>query len=289
MGTILRVGLTGGIGSGKSTVAALLDGPGFMIIDADRLGHAVLDEDEQARRELVEALGEEILDAAGRIDRGRLGKLVFADAAARERLERIVHPRIRAAEEDRVDAWGVPTGIAVTEAALLVETGGRERYDALVVVTADPEVRIDRLQRRGLSRAESERRMAAQLDDEGARRGGRLRDRQQRQQRLHRRAGRRPSADAARPAGVGRSGLSHREIDAGVTPHRDTGDGVVLSGVHRAKLVEQPARHCRRSGGTAAEFGSVLEHGALEPGHQFVGLLTQLPEIHDDGDPVEPL
>lgn len=166
MARILRVGLTGGIGSGKSTVAALLDGPGFLIIDADRLGHAVLDEDEAVRRELVDALGNEILDAAGRIDRARLGKLVFGDAGARVRLEQIVHPRIRAAEEERVTAWGVASGIAVTEAALLVETGGRERYDALIVVTADPEVRIARLKRRGMSRAESERRMAAQIGDD---------------------------------------------------------------------------------------------------------------------------
>ncbi|NKB87991.1 MAG: dephospho-CoA kinase [Acidobacteria bacterium] len=166
MSQILRVGLTGGIGAGKSSVATLLDGPGFLIIDADRLGHTVLRDDEEVRAELVGALGEEILDSAGRIERARLGALVFAEPRARERLEQVLHPRIRATEEDRVASWGVTEGVAVTEAALLVETGGHERYDRLVVVTASPETRISRLAGRGLTTEDARRRMAAQLPDE---------------------------------------------------------------------------------------------------------------------------
>ncbi len=163
--TILRVGLTGNIGAGKSTVAGLLDGPNFMIVDADRIGHGVLEDDDEARKQIVELLGAEILDATGRIDRTLLGRLVFADPAARELLEAIVHPRIRTAEEARIAEWGVRQGIAVTEAALLVETGGHERYDRLVVVSAPPRERVARLAVRGMSKTDAEARMAAQMAD----------------------------------------------------------------------------------------------------------------------------
>ena len=162
-GTILRVGLTGNIGAGKSTVAGLLDGPGFMVVDADRLGHSVLDDDENARAQIVGELGVEILDATGRIDRALLGALVFADPTARRRLEAILHPRIRTTEEERVAHWGVNRGVAVTEAALLVETGGHERYHRLVVVSAPRQTRIERLAIRGMNQADAERRMAAQM------------------------------------------------------------------------------------------------------------------------------
>jgi len=162
--TTLRVGLTGNIGAGKSTVAGLLDGPGFMIIDADRLGHMVLEEDE-ARDQIATQLGTGILDATGRIDRRLLGQLVFGDPAARKQLEAIVHPRIRAAEAARVDAWGMREGVAITEAALLVETGGRDRYHRLVVVSAPARARIARLAARGMSKTDVEQRMAAQMPD----------------------------------------------------------------------------------------------------------------------------
>ncbi len=163
--TTLRVGLTGNIGAGKSTVAGLFDGPGFLIIDADRLGHLVLEEDDEAREQIVAQLGMGILDATGRIDRALLGQLVFADPAARETLEAIVHPRIRALEEARVEAWGVPEGVAVTEATLLVETGGHTRYHRLVVVGTPSRVRLERLAARGMNSADAERRMAAQMSD----------------------------------------------------------------------------------------------------------------------------
>jgi dephospho-CoA kinase len=163
--TTLRVGLTGNIGAGKSTVAGLLDGPGFLIVAADRLGHMVLQEDGEAREQIVAQLGADILDATGSIDRTLLGQLVFRDPAARKRLEAIVHPRIRASEEACIAAWGMPEGIAVTEAALLVETAGNDRYHRLVVVSAPPQTRIERLTARGMSKADTERRMAAQMPD----------------------------------------------------------------------------------------------------------------------------
>ncbi len=165
MPTILRVGLTGGIGAGKSTVAGLLDGPRFLIIDADHLGHAVLESDENARTEIVAALGAGVLDSAGRVDRSVLGQVVFGDSAARQALEAIVHPRIRAAEEAKVAEWGVREGIVVTEAALLIETGGHERYDRIAVVTAPMADRLERLSRRGIERADAKRRINAQLPD----------------------------------------------------------------------------------------------------------------------------
>jgi dephospho-CoA kinase len=164
-GTILRVGLTGNIGAGKSTVAGLFDGPGFLIVDADRLGHELLREDAGVRTAITAALGSAVLDATGRIDRTRLGRRVFADPGARRELEAILHPRIRDAEEQRVASWGVPRGVAMTEAALLVETGGHQRYNRLVVVEAPPPVRIERLAMRGMTRADAEARMAAQMSD----------------------------------------------------------------------------------------------------------------------------
>jgi dephospho-CoA kinase len=162
---ILRVGLTGNIGAGKSTVTGLLDGPDFLIINADLLGHEVLASDEDALQRIVAALGTDVLDAAGRLDRAAIARQVFADEEARRRLEEIVHPLIRAREEARVDSWGVVSGIAVTEAALLVETGGHARYDSLVVVTAPEEARVARLVARGVTEEEARARIAAQLPE----------------------------------------------------------------------------------------------------------------------------
>lgn len=165
MGTILRVGLTGNIGAGKSTVGGLLDGPQFLVLDADRLGHGLLEQDE-VRTEIVDRLGTDILDAAGRLTRGALARRIFADDGARTQLESVLHPRIRAEEERRVAAWGVAAGIAVTEAALLVETGGHRRYQRLVVVTAPDEIRLERLVRRGMESGDARKRMRAQMPQE---------------------------------------------------------------------------------------------------------------------------
>lgn len=164
--TLLRVGLTGNIAAGKSTVGARLAEHGCLVLDLDALGHECLGPDEPARDEVVAAFGSDILDPDGRVDRRALGRLVFADRGARERLERILHPCIRRKEQEAVERWatGVEGGIAVSEAALLYETGGAARYHRMVVVVAPDEARLARLTARGLGEAEARRRMAAQMD-----------------------------------------------------------------------------------------------------------------------------
>lgn len=163
---VLRVGLTGNIAAGKSMVAGWLDELGCHVLDADALGHACMAPGEPARAEVVEAFGDAVLDRDGAVDRGRLGRLVFADAEARRRLESILHPRIRQREEELVGRWAetVSRGIAVTEATLIFETGGASRYDRVVVVVAPDDVRLERLRERGMDADEARRRMAAQMD-----------------------------------------------------------------------------------------------------------------------------
>jgi len=161
---VLRVGLTGNIGAGKSTVARMLADHGARVIDADRLGHRLLVAGSPVLGAIVEVFGSAVLDDAGNVDRGLLAERVFADAGARARLEAILHPEIRALEEA---AAGLPPAaeIVVTEASLLVETGSHDRYDRLVVVTAPETIRLDRLESRGLPRAAARRRMDAQLPE----------------------------------------------------------------------------------------------------------------------------
>jgi dephospho-CoA kinase len=164
--TILRVGLTGNIASGKSTVAGCLAEFGCQVLDLDALGHQCLLPGEPAHREVVDVFGEAILHADGTVDRRALGTLVFSAVEARRRLEAILHPAIREREQQRVEeiAASSGSGIVVTEAALLYETGAHERYDRMVVVTAPDEVRQRRLEDRGLSVYQANRRMASQMD-----------------------------------------------------------------------------------------------------------------------------
>ena len=160
-----RVGITGSIASGKSTVARRMKDQGIPVIDLDKVGHEVLRKRHEAFEPVVEAFGEGILGPDGEIDRKKLGALVFADSEARERLNRIMHPRIRAEEARRVAAMAEAGEDAVaTEAALLIETGQRDRFDFFVVVGCTPEVQIARLMKRdGSTLEEARRRIGAQL------------------------------------------------------------------------------------------------------------------------------
>lgn len=164
--TILRVGLTGNIASGKSTVAGYLAELGCEVIKLDAIGHQCLLAGEPTQRKVVTAFGEAILRADGSVDRRALGTLVFSNAEARRRLEGILHPAIREREQQRIDeiATSSGSGIVVTEAALLYETGAQDRYHRMVVVTAPDEVRLQRLEDKGLSTIEAEQRMASQMD-----------------------------------------------------------------------------------------------------------------------------
>ncbi len=164
-GTVLRVGLTGNIAAGKSTVSVWLADLGCFIVNADKLGHAALQPGEPAHAEVVRAFGPEVLTKERSIDRRVLGRVVFADEAARQRLEAILHPDIRRRESELVARWAdsVDAGIAVTEAALLFETGSTGRYQRIVVVVAPDEERSRRLQADGLTIEEAQQRMASQM------------------------------------------------------------------------------------------------------------------------------
>ncbi len=163
---MLRVGLTGGIASGKSAVADQLADRGAVIIDADLLAREVVEPGSPGLVAVVERFGSEVLTADGRLDRPRLGALVFADPTARRDLERIIHPAVRAcaaALEQQAD----PDAVVVHVIPLLVETGQQLDFDVVVVVDLDPALQQQRLMsRNGLSQAEAEARLAAQADRE---------------------------------------------------------------------------------------------------------------------------
>ena len=163
---MLKVGLTGGIASGKTFVVGLLRDFGCHVLDADATAHQVMEPGQPAHAEIVAHFGAEILDPAGRIDRPRLGAIVFADAAERAALNAIVHPRVYEAQARWLAevAAGDPGGIAVIDAALLIETGSWRRFDRLVVVHCQPEIQLARLmERNGLTREAAGARIAAQL------------------------------------------------------------------------------------------------------------------------------
>lgn len=162
---MLKAGLTGGIACGKSTVAAILREMGFRVLDADLLAHQLIEPGEPAHEEVLREFGREICDAQGRIDRARLGAIVFADPAKLAQLNRIVHPRVLEASDRQFAEWAKtePHGMAFIEAALLVEAGYHRRLDRLVVVWCTPEQQRERLIARGMSSEEAQRRIGSQM------------------------------------------------------------------------------------------------------------------------------
>jgi dephospho-CoA kinase len=162
---VLRIGLTGGIGSGKSTVSALLVEHGAVLVDADLLAREVVAPGTPGLAAVVEAFGEGVLGADGGLDRPALAAIVFADPDARRRLDGIVHPLVRARAAELVAAVP-PDAVVVHDVPLLVETGQAGSYDLVLVVEADPATRIERLVGRGLSEDDARARIAAQATDE---------------------------------------------------------------------------------------------------------------------------
>lgn len=164
VGKLKLYGLTGGIGSGKSTVGRLLAARGVPVLDADALARAVVEPGQPAHAEIAR-LFPEVIDAAGAIDRQRLGTRVFADPAARLALERITHPRIQAAADEAARALeAAGHTLAFYEASLLVEAGRHRDFDGLVVVCAGEETQVARaMARSGMTREEVVARMRAQL------------------------------------------------------------------------------------------------------------------------------
>lgn len=163
---VLRVGLTGGIGAGKSEVSARLAAQGAVVIDADAIAREVVEPGTEGLAEVVEAFGPEVLLPDGRLDRPRLGEIVFADPELRGKLNAIVHPRVgaRMAELEREAG---PASIVVHDVPLIAESGRTDAYDLVVVVDVPPRVQLDRLvRRRGMTREQAEARMAAQASRE---------------------------------------------------------------------------------------------------------------------------
>ena len=164
---VLRVGLTGGIATGKTTVARIFATLGATVLDADEIAHRLVEKGGAAYDRVAEAYGKEILTEDGSIDRRRLGRIIFADAQRRALLESILHPLIRDEEARLVDLLA-DTGqgrIAVTNAALLIETGFYRDYHRVIVVHCDLEEQVSRiLKRDDLSEEEARARIAAQMD-----------------------------------------------------------------------------------------------------------------------------
>lgn len=165
----ITIGLTGGIGSGKSTAAKILAELGAPAIDADKVGHEIYQTGTPAYRELIDAFGEGILASDRTIDRRKLGPIVFADPAALKRLNAIVHPKMFARMGEMVAAMrrGGETRPIVIEAAILVEANWQPLFDEVWLVTASRDRVIERVERdRGLKPEQTEARIRAQLSDE---------------------------------------------------------------------------------------------------------------------------
>ncbi|MCA9529557.1 MAG: dephospho-CoA kinase [Myxococcales bacterium] len=160
------IGLTGGIASGKSAVAAMFGDLGIPVVDADALARDVVAPGTPGLARVVEAFGPEVLAADGTLDRARVGARVFADADDRRRLNAILHPLIAAAGLQRLAALERESDApyVLYEAALLVETGGAKQFSKLIVVAASESTQLERLMRReGLSHADAQARIDAQL------------------------------------------------------------------------------------------------------------------------------
>src|SRR4249919_2081916 len=165
---MVRVGLTGGIASGKSVVADELAARGAIIIDADVLARAVVEPGTAALAAIIDRFGAQVV-SDGQLDRSRLGEIVFADPLARRDLERIVHPAVRARAIE-LERAAEGAAVVVHVIPLLIETGQQQNFDFVVTVDIDQEAQIQRLMaRNGFSRAEAESRIAAQATREDRR------------------------------------------------------------------------------------------------------------------------
>lgn len=162
---MLRMGLTGGIASGKSVVAAMLREMGFPVLEADVVAHLLIEPGQPAHDEVLREFGNGLVGTDGRIDRGKLAEIVFADPTKLVRLNKIIHPRVEEAVFRQFEDWkqqGVrDAGFVV--AALLVEAGYGKNLDGMVMVFCRPEQQLERLRARGMSEADAKRRIAAQM------------------------------------------------------------------------------------------------------------------------------
>lgn len=163
---MLRVGLTGGIATGKSTVARMFVDLGCHLIDADLIVRDLFLPNDPVNKAVIEAFGRRVLNADGSIDRAVLGEIVFQNAAARQLLNSVVHPAVIQRQKDWLDSLEErePDAIGMVEAALMIEVGTYRNYDKLIVVACSPEVQRQRLRERSsLSDEQAEARVASQM------------------------------------------------------------------------------------------------------------------------------
>jgi dephospho-CoA kinase len=162
---MLRIGLTGGIASGKSTVAALLRDYEYPVLDADSIARELLEPGQDAYNEVAREFGDAVLNKGGAVDRPKLGAIVFSNESKRARLNQILHPRIQEVVGKWFAALDRPGGpdMAFEDAALILEAGAKKNFDRVVVCWCTPEQQLERLQQRGLSVADARLRIAAQM------------------------------------------------------------------------------------------------------------------------------
>jgi dephospho-CoA kinase len=166
---MLKVGLTGSIAVGKSFVLSVLGELGCRTMDADQIAREVVAPGTPGLQALVDAFGEEVLGPDGSLDRPGLGAIVFGDESKRLRLNSILHPFIIARQDEIIRGWEqeTPDGIAVIDAALMIESGGYRRFDKLIVVHCRPEAQLQRLMsREQMTREEALRRISSQMPQE---------------------------------------------------------------------------------------------------------------------------
>jgi dephospho-CoA kinase len=165
---MIHVGVTGGIGSGKSTVAKMLGGLGAVVLDADQIVRELMGPGGEGAAQVKEAFGDAYLAADGSTDRKALAALIFADQASRKRLESLIHPLVIALRRKKLDAVRLKEGkdaVVVSEASLIFEAGTRGEFDYVILVTAPEEIRKQRLLSAGWDPGEVDRRMASQWPD----------------------------------------------------------------------------------------------------------------------------
>lgn len=161
---MLLVALTGGIGSGKSLAGDFFEELGAIVVDSDQLARDVVERGTEGFDEIVARFGDQVLKD-GLLDRRKLGEIVFADPGARADLEAITHPRIRLALQEVIDS-APEDGVVINQIPLLVETGGRDRFDYIIAIVAEESIRTSRLLQRGLKSYEIAARIKAQASDE---------------------------------------------------------------------------------------------------------------------------
>jgi dephospho-CoA kinase len=158
---MMRVVVTGGIGSGKSEVTRLFDELGAVVVDADVLAREVVAAGTPGLEEIVRTFGADLVGPDGELDRPEMGRRVFADPTARTQLEAIIHPRVRQ-RADEIERAAPPDAVVVHDIPLLVETGQADRFDAVVVVDVPEDLQVQRLAGRGMAEDDARSRIRAQ-------------------------------------------------------------------------------------------------------------------------------